>query len=241
MSKSLKKWLDEDVAKVKDRSINYLSSYFFHRDPQRIMAQDTSYFFSPADGIIINQFKSIGPNEPLVEVKGIKYTVQDLLQDETIDFNCLIVDVFMTFYDVHINRVPYPGFRYHEQISSIKSYNYPMLDVEKGLLGGVVNPAAGIKYLQNNSRVVNEFYSPKLKDSYFVVQIGDFDVDTIVSFNGDEQGEIFKQNQRFGLIRYGSQCSLIIPESPFFDFELTQEIGNHVESAIDTLVKIKKR
>jgi phosphatidylserine decarboxylase len=50
--------------------------------------------------------------------------------------------------------------------------------------------------------------------------------------------DIFAQNERFSLIRWGSQVDLVLPLDNRFDFELCLEDAMHVNSGLDKLVKI---
>jgi len=49
---------------------------------------------------------------------------------------------------------------------------------------------------------------------------------------------LFAQNERFSLIRWGSQVDLILPLDERFDFELCLEDHMHVEAGLDKLIKI---
>jgi phosphatidylserine decarboxylase len=115
-----------------------------------------------------------------------------------------------------------------------------MLAVEKNLLNGVINPKHVIPYIKNNERMWNKVYSPSLDYSYYMIQIADEDVDVIVPFTTD-QNELFTQNSRFSLIRWGSQTDLVLPLDSRFDFELCLPEHMHVEAGIDKLVKISMR
>ena len=53
-----------------------------------------------------------------------------------------------------------------------------------------------------------------------------------------DQNEVFSQNERFSLIRWGSQCDLILPLDDRFNFELQVDDTNHVNAGLDKLVKI---
>ena len=53
MSKTMHQWLEEDVEPFQDKSVAWLSQYHFFRDPIRPSYSDMSYFFAPADGIIL--------------------------------------------------------------------------------------------------------------------------------------------------------------------------------------------
>lgn len=235
MSKSLKEFIKEDVNSLKDKSFAWLSNNYFFRDPKRPTFLDPNYFFSPADGVIIYQ-KLLGPDEPLVEIKGINYTLKEALQDPDFNEECYVVGIFMTFYNVHINRIPYSGYLKYENLEKVRSHNYPMIKEENRLLRNIINFKKA-DYLFYNQRVLNTISSPKLKQHYYVLQIADLDVDCIIPFSL-EQNYPYYQNERFGQIRWGSQVDLIIPKSNLYNFKFLEEVGRVVEAGVDKLIKI---
>ncbi len=239
MAKTLQEWLDTDVEKVRGRPIRWLSERHFFRDPARPVYSDTDYLFSPADGVILYQ-KRVRPDECLVEIKGRHFTLQDAMRAPGYDRESLVIGVFMTFYDVHVNRVPFPGRLSYRELDPIDTYNYPMLEVEKDLVEEALVRPHRAEYLHNNQRMLNRVWAPGLEQAYYILQIADFDVDCIIPFEL-KQNQPCAQNQRFSQIRYGSQVDLIVPLSDRFEFELTQQAGFHVEAGIDTLIRISQR
>src|SRR2546422_2743079 len=105
---ALKDWIDTDVHPYRDKPVAWLSQYHFFRDPVRSTYSDPAYFFSPADGVILYQ-RVVGSDESIVEIKGKPYSLREALRDPAYDRPSLVVGVFMTFFDVHMNRVPYAG------------------------------------------------------------------------------------------------------------------------------------
>ena len=53
------------------------------------------YFFTPADGVITNINEKIDAKAPLVEVKGVKFSLADLMQDEYLEGDWLVITIFM--------------------------------------------------------------------------------------------------------------------------------------------------
>ena len=237
MAKSLQEWLNSDVKKLKRKSIQDLSSVFFFRDPIRPQLIDPDRFYSPADGTILYQKIVDYPNEPIVEIKGVDYTLQDVLQDPDYNKPALVIGIFMSFYDVHVNRIPYGGVLTYQALDAIESYNKPMLAVEHDILSRTINPN-NMGYLTNNERMWNKIYSPTIDYTYYLVQIADEDVNVISHFTND-QNEIFAQNERFSFIRWGSQVDLVLPLDERFDFKMLQNVTDHVEAGVDPLVEIK--
>ena len=239
MAKTLSEWIETEVSEVRDKSMRWLSEQYFFRDPNRPVFSDTRYFFPPADGIVLYA-KEVEPDQPIINIKGKDYSLQTAMRDSAFSRKSLVVGIFMTFYDVHINRIPYPGTLCYRELDTLDTYNYPMLYVEKDLLDEVIPYTRNADYLFNNQRVINRIYSMQLKQEYYVLQVADYDVDCIMPFKL-KQNQPFAQNQRFSLIRYGSQVDLIIPLSDTHDFEPVIDAGMHVEAGIDPLVRIKEK
>lgn len=238
MAKSLKEWVATDVSPFRDRPLSWLSQFHFFRDPIRPTYSDTTYFFSPADGILLYQ-EVVGPEEAILDIKGRCYSARDVLRDDGFDRDSLVIAIFMTFFDVHVNRIPFPGRLSYRLADPVDSCNYPMLDVEEELLDELQVSLRSLTYLHNNQRVVNRIDSAQLPGSYYVVQIADYDVDSITPFEL-RQHHPCSQGARFSQIRYGSQVELLIPLSDRYELELMQPVGVHVEAGVDPLVTVRR-
>jgi phosphatidylserine decarboxylase len=239
MAKTLREWLHTDVAEVRRKPMRWLSEQFFFRDPNRSVYSDPGYFFSPADGIILYA-KEVCPDQPIVNIKGRPYSLCEGMRDEHYQVESLVIGIFMTFYDVHINRIPYAGRLSYKELDPIDTFNYPMIDVERNLLDEITPYTREAGYLFNNQRVLNRIFSLDLRQHYYVLQVADYDVDSITPFRL-KQNQPFAQNQRFSQIRFGSQVDLIIPLSDAFNFEPLLRESMHVEAGVDPLVRILPR
>jgi phosphatidylserine decarboxylase len=237
VSKTLRDWIEQDVAPVRDKPVSWLSQHYFFRDPSRPLFSDSSYFFAPADGIILYQ-KVVEPGDPLVEIKGRLYSLRDAIRDNDYDKPSLVIGIFMTFFDVHVNRIPYRGRLSYRQLDPIDSHNYPMLDVEKAILDELRIDVEAARYLHNNERMLNTIASPEIRLVYQLLQIADYDVDCIAHFD-QKQNRPVEQNAPFSQVRFGSQVDLVLPVVPHLEYVTTQEEGVHVEAGIDTLVRLK--
>jgi phosphatidylserine decarboxylase len=236
MAQTLQDWLNGEVKDLQKLPVGELSNTFFFRDPIRPMFIDHEHFYSPADGTILYQKFIKDPKEPIVEIKGINYTLQDVLGDDEYNKPSLVIGIFMSFYDVHINRIPYGGILKYKPLDVIESTNKPMLAVEKDILNKVINPN-NMEYLKHNERMWNQIYSPSLDYTYYLVQIADEDVNVISHFT-NTQNDTFAQNERFSLIRWGSQVDLVLPLDDRFNFELCLDNTMHIQAGIDPIVKI---
>ena len=239
MTKPLKEWIETDVAGQRKQPLKWISEEHFFRDPSRPVFSDCAYFFAPADGIILYQ-RDVHPADCLVEIKGKAYSLRQAMQDETFDTQCLVVGIFMTMYDVHINRLPFKGFLFYKQLDPLRTLNRPMLDVEHGLVDDLAIDYDRADYLHSNQRVLNRVYAPDLQQYYYILQIADYDVDCVTPFNLRQNVPV-AQNRRFSQIRFGSQVDLIVPVSERYRFELIQTVGVHVEAGVDPLIRIIRK
>lgn len=236
MAKSLRDWIETDVKEVIDKPLSWLSTHHFFRDPSRPLYSDSEFFFAPADGIILYQ-KQVKPDESIIDIKGQPYSLRDAMRDETFDQECLVIGIFMTMYDVHINRIPYSGILSYKELEPIGTNNAPMLEVENDLIYEKLISNEKSDYLRKNQRMLNRIYSSDLEMWYYILQVADYDVDCITPFQLGQCNPV-SQNQRFSMIRYGSQCELIVPVTPELKLELLQETGVHVEAGLDPLIRI---
>lgn len=239
MAKTLQEWVDSEVRPYRDKPTAWLSEVYCFRDPSRPSYTDTSYFFSPADGVILYQ-KRVQPDEPMMNIKGRSYSLRDALRDGKYDKESLVIGVFMTFFDVHVNRVPYAGRLSYRELDPIDTYNHPMLDVELGILEDLRIDVDAMDYLHHNQRMVNRIFVENLRQSYYILQIADYDVDCITPFDL-HQSCPYSQGERFSQIRYGSQVDLIVPLLDDHELVTIQETTAHVEAGIDPLIKIVDR
>ena len=234
MAEKLEDWLNGEVAELQKISVGELSNVFFFRDPLRPTHIDNKHFYSPADGTILYQ-KIVQPGEQVLEIKGIDYTIQDVMGDSKYNKPSLVIGIFMSFYDVHINRIPYGGVLKDHHMEPIESMNKPMLAVEKDILNKVINPN-NMAYLKYNERMFNQVYVPSLDYTYYLIQIADEDVNVIAPFK--HQKDLCTQNERFSLIRWGSQVDLVLPLDSRYNFETILDDTMHVNAGLDKLIKI---
>lgn len=239
MPKTLREWLNTEVKEVSTKPLRWLSEQYFFRDPARPMFSNSNFFYPPADGIILYA-KQVSPDQSIIDIKGKPYSLKTAMRDNDYDKESLVIGIFMTFYDVHINRLPYAGRLSYKELESINTYNYPMIDVEKDIINDIPSFTNNAEYLFNNQRVLNRIYNMDLQQYYYVLQIADYDVDCITPYRL-KQNQPLVQNQRFSQIRYGSQVDLIIPLSERFEFESLIDVGMHVEAGIDPLVKVTSK
>lgn len=232
MAKTIEEWIEKDVKKIQRKSGVYLAENFC-RDPLRPTIVDNSKFFSPADGILVFQ-KEVEATEPIVEVKGKFFTPQCLLDDFEYTNRSLIISVYMTSYSVHYNRMPTSGFITYGTLECLKTNNLPMLYFEKKILQNIVD-FNECEYLFYNERRVSTIYVPKMNYTYYIVQTADLDVNCITHFV--EQEDFVNQTNKFSLIHFGSQCTMILPLPAPFKYKLLLPDLTVVEAGVDALIQ----
>lgn len=240
MAQELEDWINTHVKKFKGIDVKKVYNELFFREECRPIFYDPNTFYSAADGVIIYQ-RVVKPHEKILEVKGKKYTLQDIVMNKEMkNINYWVIGTFMTLYDVHVNRAPTSGLLKFKPLDSIESHNLPMIFMEKGIFNNDLNyKTQDHTYLFNNQRMLNTILYLKKRINYHVVQIADLDVDTITHFDTDNP-TIIGQGERFSFIRWGSQCDLIVPETKGMKFKFMQKEMTHVQGGIDPLLRIEE-
>ena len=160
--------------------------FWFLRDPERKVPSGET-IVSPADGKVI-KIMPFDNSEVIVE-KGLAGQIKVLTND--VAQEGWIVSIFMSPLDVHVNRAPVKG--------EVKYVHHK---------AGKFSPALPFRVLFENERTEVLIVNKKMKVK--VVQIAGFVARRIVTWI--RPGEWVERGQRIGLIKLGSQCSLVIPK-----------------------------
>ncbi|MBW2185267.1 MAG: phosphatidylserine decarboxylase [Desulfuromonadales bacterium C00003068] len=160
-------------------SLTLFTVYFF-RNPDRTVPQGDDLVISPADG---------------------KVVFVDLVQeDRFLNEQVLKISVFMSVFNVHVNRVPCSG-KVVDQFYNKGQFVNAALDkasIENEQGGMVIETAAGKKLL--------------------VVQIAGLIARRIVTY--PVVGDVLERGQRYGLIRFGSRVDVYLPKDAETDIKL---------------------
>ncbi|MFV0626295.1 MAG: phosphatidylserine decarboxylase [Alphaproteobacteria bacterium] len=149
--------------------------YFFFRDPERVVPEIKDVIVSPADGIVQMIAKVNGPEELGLEKQ--KFTR---------------VSVFMSVFNVHVNRCPAEG--------KITKAIY----VPGKFLNATLDKAS-----KDNERQLLSLKTKNGSDIAFV-QIAGLVARRILC--EATEGQEYKTGDRFGLIRFGSRLDVYLPE-----------------------------
>jgi len=147
----------------------------FFRDPDRPIPTEPGVMVSPADGKITE--------------------VTRLPSHEGIEGPAIKISIFLSVFDVHINRFPCPG-------KVIKTHYQPgeFLDAR--------HPECGIR---NESNTLTLDPGDGFTGPVLVRQIAGLIARRIIcKFNA---GDSFQRGERLGLIKFGSRTDLIVPDT----------------------------
>jgi len=144
---------------------------FFFRDPERVVPVDDDVLVSPADGKVI--------------------LIEKVFDERFVKEHVYKLSIFMNVFNVHVNRVPFPG-----RVVGIKYSpgNFYAANSERGALSN------------ENCGIIVETASMR---RYAMVQMAGVIARRIVCWA--EKGDHLDRGQRFGLIRFGSRVDLYLP------------------------------
>jgi len=184
----------------------------FYRDPERTPPHYENVILSPADGRIL-YIKKIDKGEiPFSEKKGKRFSLDDFIQHDINIKTGYLIGILMTYLDVHVNRNPISG-----RIAYMKHI--------KGLFISLKNKEAVIQ----NERLLTVVDNGHFKIG--IVQIASRLVRKIVPFF--KEGQDVQIGKRMGVIRFGSQVDLILPEVP--SFQIVVKPGENVKAGMSIL------
>lgn len=181
--------------------ILFLFSIYFFRDPERKASADKNEMVSPADGKIIY----IG------RVYDDRYLNQDVLK----------ISIFMSLFNVHVNRIPISG-----KVLEIKYNNgkFFSANLDKASLENEYNAVI----LETDCIGTDDLN----KKNIAFVQIAGFVARRIVC--KINKGEKVIAGNRFGLIKYGSRMDLYLP----LDFATYVKVNDKVYAGKTIIGKI---
>jgi phosphatidylserine decarboxylase len=189
----------------------------FYRDPERVPPSDKDVILSPADGQI-KYIKRIEKGEiPFSEKKGRTFSLKDFIQADVLPQGGHIIGIAMNYLDVHVNRAPISG-----RISMIKHIKGSFLSLKK--------KDAVFQNERNLIIIDNEHFKVG------IVQIASRLVRKIVPYIRESQD--IQKGTRIGVIHFGSQVDLILPDLPSIHIEVKP--GEKVKAGLSIIATIEK-
>lgn len=169
-------------------------AYFF-RNPKRITPHDDSLLYSPADGTVM--------------------AVEDFYDDEYLDEEAIKVTIFLSVFNVHVNRSPMRG--------QIKYQRYTC--------GGFVPAYKKAASFENERHAIG---LENNKSRILVIQIAGLLARRIVSWT--TLGNNLEQGQCYGMIKFGSSTELVMPKS----VDILVKKGDKVKGGITVIGRFKE-
>jgi phosphatidylserine decarboxylase len=165
--------------------------FFFYRDPERVPPDKDGILVSPADGFVryVRNFERGCVPEAIKGKRNIY--IKEIAKTDFTDNGGSIIGITMRILDVHVNRAPISG-----KVVFQKHTNGKFLSLKSP-----------------ESDILNERNTIIIDTGHFkigVVQIASRTVRKIESYINE--GDEIKIGQRIGMIKYGSQADLILPD-----------------------------
>lgn len=147
-----------------------LFSVYFFRNPDRTCPEAESAVVAPADGVVVFLGTALEP-----------HLAEEMLK----------ISIFMSVFDVHINRVPYSGrvldtFYVKGKFLDARDHRATFENEQSGI----------ILESEKGARMV-------------VVQVAGLIARRIVTY--PEKGQYLRRGERYGLIRFGSRVDIYLP------------------------------
>jgi phosphatidylserine decarboxylase len=147
---------------------------YFFRNPDRVVIEDDNNIVSPADGVIVSISESMPPKELGMENEPM-----------------LKISIFLSVFNVHVNRVPASGkiiqLNYHPGKFFNASLDKASIDNERQSILMETNNGTKVAFVQIAGLIARR-----------------------IVCNLEEAQEV-KVGERFGIIRFGSRMDVYLP------------------------------
>jgi phosphatidylserine decarboxylase len=166
----------------------------FFRDPERTTPGDKGVFVSPADGKVI--------------------LIKDVYEKDYLKSDSKEISIFMSVFDVHVNRAPCDG-----SVNLVQHFPGQFLPAHKD--------AASIK--NENTIMVLEGNDGKI----LVRQVAGLLARRIVC--KVKAGDVLRRGERYGMIKFGSRLDVYLPK----DAEIKVKLGEKVKAG-ETVIGLRE-
>lgn len=198
----------------------YYRAVYFYRDPARTIPEGNN-IVAPADGTIVYAHLVEDGQLPICVKEGKVIRLEEITMTSMPSGSFWHVGIFMSPYDVHVNRAPVAGavrFRQHYQHANLSMRG---METRRMLRRRpLYRDALHITENERNTVLI----SGELP--VWVVQIADEDVNKIDCWIGE--GDTVSKGQRYGRIVMGSQVDLIFPDREGIHIAVRE--GQHVKA-----------
>jgi phosphatidylserine decarboxylase len=175
--------------------IIFLFVLFFFRNPERDIPEDELTLVSSADGVIMD--------------------VERVLEDQFFHGESIRVRIFLSLFNVHVNRSPMAGkvvFRNYRPGKMIPAFKSHASDLNEKNYVGIKNEQMKI----------------------LVTQVTGFVARRIVCWVN--KGDIVGKGERFGLIKFGSCSEIFVPTN----VEIMVSPGDKVRGGVSVIGRVNK-
>ena len=191
-----------------------LISILFYRDPVRYPPKKDEVVLSPADGIVLYVKKVRKGEVPFSEKKGKKIKLEEFSKTSLLSDATYLIGIGMNLLNVHVNRAPIAG-----KVVQLKHFKGSYISLKR------------FEALLENERLTTVVDNGIFKVG--VVQIASRLVRRIVTYLTKE--DVVEIGQKIGMIRFGSQVDLVIPELP--NLKIKSEPGDEVIAGESIIVQ----
>jgi len=156
---------------------------FFFRDPERAVILNRNAFYAPADGRII--------------------LIKETEEREILNSRALMISIFMSPLNVHVNRAPCDGI-----VRKVRHY-----------------PGKFLSAFKDEAAVVNEHITMLLETEYgkiVVRQVAGFLARRAVC--RAKTGDVLHQGQRYGIIKFSSRVDVFLPLNTQIKIKLNDKV-----------------
>jgi phosphatidylserine decarboxylase len=172
----------------------------FFRDPYRLCPKDVNLLLSPADGEVTD--------------------IEIVKENDFIGERAIRIGVFLSIFDVHINRAPC-----NAKVERISH--------KKGRCKNAASPESG-RVNRSNDLYIIRTDSPK--DKLIVRQVSGAIARRIVC--AAKEGQELSGGEKFGMIKFGSRTELYVPARA--NIKCLVQTGDKVKAGLTPLVRYEK-
>jgi phosphatidylserine decarboxylase len=173
----------------------YLWILYFFRDPARLISAQEDIILSPADGEVV--------------------AVKQIYEDEYFQSDRIQISIFMSPFNVHVNRSPVSGilqyYKYHPGKYLVAFH--PKSSTKNERTTAVVKRNDGVEIL---FRQIAGFVARRIK--FY-----------------PKQGDVIQQGDEVGFIKFGSRLDLFLP----LNTQVQVKLGDHVKGGLSIIATLK--
>lgn len=182
---------------------------YFFRDPQRLAPSDPNQIVSGADGVVMS--------------------VMDVQENQYLKTDAVRISIFLSLFDVHVNRAPiagniaflgyFPGKRYftfQEKSSEFNQHNSILID-------GLAHAAGTLQPPRPQTRcLVNQIVGPVARRVVYWLKLN----------------QVVQKGDRIGMMKFGSRLDMLFPKS---DVNVVVKRGDRVRAGQTVVATMKPK